>query len=68
MLPEALKGTGAKIIGTVHDEILLECSAARAEEVAKILKETMEAAGRVYLKKVPVISDPEVGKSWAEAK
>ena len=68
LLPKALKGTGAKIIGTVHDEILLECPAARVEEAAQILKDTMEAAGRYYLKKVPVISDPEIGKSWAEAK
>ena len=68
LLPEALEGTGAKIVGTVHDEILLECQAARAEEVAKILKATMEDAGKHYLVKVPVISEPETGKTWADAK
>lgn len=65
-LPDALSGTGAKLIGTIHDEILLEVPEANANDAARILKETMEAAGRKYLKLVPVEADASVVDSWAD--
>jgi DNA polymerase-1 len=65
-LPQALAGTDAKIVGTVHDEILVEAPEENAESVAQILKATMELAGQVYLKTVPVIADIRIGLSWAE--
>ncbi|MGO9413618.1 MAG: hypothetical protein ACLQSW_14380 [Syntrophobacteraceae bacterium] len=46
--------TGAKIIGTVHDEIALGVPERIAGEVAVILKETMIHAGKDYLSMVPV--------------
>jgi DNA polymerase I len=66
MLMKSLKGTGSRIIGCIHDEILVEAPEDSAEEVAKALKKTMEKAGKKYLKKVPVIADVEVANSWAE--
>lgn len=66
MLPNALNGTGAKIIGCVHDEIILEAGEAGSERVATILRETMETAGRFFLKTVPVVAEVSVGDSWAE--
>ena len=65
-LPQAFTGMDARIIGTVHDEILVEAPEDRAESVAQILKTTMEQAGQIYLKTVPVIADTRVGLSWAE--
>jgi len=65
-LPEALAGTGAKILGCVHDEIILEVPEAETEKAAAILKDVMEAAGRRYLKKVPVLAEPSIANSWAE--
>ena len=38
MLPEALEETESRIIGCIHDEILLETLEANAEQAAKILK------------------------------
>ena len=66
MLPIALKGTEAKIIAFVHDEIIFEVNEDASERVAKILRETMETAGRFFLKTVPVVVDVSVGDSWAE--
>jgi DNA polymerase I-like protein with 3'-5' exonuclease and polymerase domains len=49
-----LADTGAQIIGTVHDEIILEVPDRLAGEVAVILKETKIQAGKAYLGKVPI--------------
>ena len=49
-----------------RDEILLEVLIEAADEVALILKETMEEAGRSLLKIVPVEAGVVVVGSWAE--
>jgi DNA polymerase-1 len=64
-LPQALAGTGAVIVGTIHDEILVEVLEEYAEEVARRLKTTMEQAGQGYLSRVPVIADVRIALSWA---
>ncbi len=46
--------TRGRIIGTVHDEIILEVSEEKANAAAAILRETMIEAGKAYLGKVPV--------------
>jgi DNA polymerase-1 len=66
VLPQALQGTGAILVGTVHDEILVEAPGDRALEVAHRLKTTMEQAGQHYLQQVPVVTDVHIAASWAE--
>jgi DNA polymerase-1 len=61
-----LADTGAKIIGTVHDEIILEVPDSLAGEAAMILKETMIEAGEVYLGKVQIEVEVTVADTWAE--
>jgi len=61
-----LANTGAQIIGTVHDEIILEVHEGVAAEVAAILKETMIQAGKAYLSRVPVEVEVTIGDTWAE--
>lgn len=65
-LPTALEGTGARLIGFIHDEILLECPEATASEAARILQECMVKAGEAYLKLVPVEAEACVAYSWAD--
>jgi DNA polymerase-1 len=65
-LPIALKETGARLIGTVHDEILLEAPESTAERAAQILQQVMEQAGHQYLRKVPVKAEVAIVSSWAE--
>ena len=65
-LPIALKETGAKLIGTVHDEILLEAPENMANQTANILQQVMEQAGQQYLRNVPVKAEVAIVNSWAE--
>jgi DNA polymerase I-like protein with 3'-5' exonuclease and polymerase domains len=50
----------------VRDEILLEASIEATDEVALILKDIMEEAGRTLLKIVPVEAQVVIVGSWAE--
>ncbi len=54
----------ARLILQIHDELIVECSGDEAEKVSAILKEEMENAVKLS---VPLISDVNVGRSWAEA-
>lgn len=56
----------AKLVHMVHDEIILEAPESRAEEVKKILEDTMKEAGQYYLKSVPVEVEGNICNSWAE--
>ena len=66
MLPSALEGTRALIVGCVHDEILLEAPIEATEEVAEILERTMEEAGKTFLKILQVEAEVVVVDTWAE--
>lgn len=65
-LHEALRGTGAKLIGTVHDEILIECPLDTATQAAQILERVMVETGEQYLYPIPVEVEIKIAKSWAK--
>lgn len=56
---------GAKLILTVHDELVIETPKETAAEVAKLVEETMENAVKIC---VPLKVEVGAGKNWAEAK
>jgi DNA polymerase I len=58
--------TGARIIGTVHDEIILEVPDEMVENSATILRKTMIEAGKAFLTRVSVEVEVTIGESWAE--
>ena len=58
----------ARLIGTVHDEILLEVKDGTDEKWSDILKSVMEEAGSELIKSLPIIADVKSGKSWADCK
>jgi DNA polymerase-1 len=58
-------GTGARMLLTVHDEIVIETAEASAADVAGIVKETME---NIFPLAVPLAVDAHWGKSWFDAK
>lgn len=64
-LEKRLKNTGAIVILQVHDELLVECDSDKAENICKIIKETME---NVYQAKVPLTVEANIGQNWLEAK
>ncbi|HYR27584.1 MAG TPA: DNA polymerase I [Thermoanaerobaculia bacterium] len=57
--------SGARMLLTVHDEIVIETPAPAADEVAGIVKETMET---IYPLDVPLAVDAHWGPSWYDAK
>jgi DNA polymerase I len=64
-LDERLAGTGAEMLLTVHDEIVIEVPESSVDRVAPLVKETMET---IHPLAVPLAVDTHWGKSWYEAK
>ncbi len=63
---EKLSDEEARIIGSIHDEIILEVPEDRAEEYAARLKEIMERIGSQMLYPVPVKAEAKVMRTLAE--
>jgi len=58
------QGYDVKIVNLVHDEIVAEVPEEKAQEVAELLQESMEYAGSLILKKVPVKAEANVSQHW----
>ncbi len=63
-LREALQGRDARVVNTVHDEIVVEAAEAIAEEVKDIVEFQMIRAGEQILRHVPVVADAAIGDYW----
>jgi DNA polymerase-1 len=61
----ALEGTTARMVLTVHDELVFEVPDDDVQEAAGIIRETMESAVELS---VPLTVDLAWGPNWAEAK
>jgi DNA polymerase I len=61
----ATSRTGARMILTVHDELLFEAPRSSADEAASLVREKMESAVEL---KVPLTVDVGIGENWKEAK
>ena len=58
-------GLGARMILTVHDELLYEAPKTAADDVAALVRDEMESAVTL---KVPLTVDIGIGENWKEAK
>ena len=56
----------ALLIGTVHDEILMEVKTEHAEKWRMLLKDAMESAGIEIMRDVPIVAETQLGDTWAE--
>lgn len=63
-LYDRLVDVDVKIIGSIHDELLLEVPEGQAEAYAKMLSEIMNRIGSELLYPVPVTSEAEILSSW----
>jgi DNA polymerase I-like protein with 3'-5' exonuclease and polymerase domains len=59
---------GARLVLSVHDELVLEVGEADAEVARHWLARCMREAGQVYLARVPVVVEVGVGATWADTK
>jgi DNA polymerase-1 len=55
----------ARMILTVHDELLFEVPRAAADEIAEVVRDRMQSAADLQ---VPLIVDVGIGENWKEAK
>ncbi len=58
-------GSDARMILTVHDELVFEVRAPRAEEASAIVREKMQGAASL---RVPLTVDVGIGENWKDAK
>ncbi len=55
----------AQLLLQVHDELIVECPAGIAEQVAELISKEME---QVATLNVPLLAEAKIGNSWYEAK
>ncbi len=56
---------GARIVLTVHDDVLVECPGPMAEEVKRIVGDVMRSEmGRLLRPEVPIEADAEILDCW----
>ena len=60
---QELKDLDAKLVMTIHDEVMLECPALYAEQVSEILPRIMIDAAAPYIT-IPMKCDPAVESRW----
>ena len=58
---------GARLLLTVHDELVIQAPKELAEETAAALKDAMEGISIPAIT-VPLVAEVGIGRSWAEAK
>jgi DNA polymerase I-like protein with 3'-5' exonuclease and polymerase domains len=57
----------AKIVATVHDEIIVEAPEAQAEQVKKLLAKIMVSVfDKLFKKQVPIEVDAKICENWGE--
>lgn len=66
LLHDEIRGTSARLVNIVHDEIIVEAERGAAEQIAAKLDKAMCAAGEEYIKKVPVKVDVAIADEWSK--
>lgn len=61
----ALRPLRGRIIGVIHDELLVEVPEAYGKEAAEVVQKEMEAAGAEFFPSVPFEVDVDVVPSWS---
>jgi DNA polymerase I-like protein with 3'-5' exonuclease and polymerase domains len=59
-----LEPRGIKLVNCIHDELVFECKAEEADEIGKIVKVEMEAAGSLFLKDLPCVVEVTKADFW----
>ena len=66
LLHDDLRGTSAKLVNIVHDEIVVECAEADAAETALKLESAMDRAGSEFIQTVSIKVDVTVSDEWCK--
>ncbi|MEW6737733.1 MAG: DNA polymerase, partial [Acidobacteriota bacterium] len=66
LLNERLSATSARLINSIHDELIVEVDEDEAEQLAWQVENLMIAAGNELIPNVPIVVDPKVAQSWVK--
>jgi DNA polymerase I len=66
LLHDDIRFTSAKLVNIVHDEVVVECDAADADETRQKLESAMIRAGEEFVSRVPIKVDVRVGSEWSK--
>jgi DNA polymerase-1 len=66
LLHDDIRETSAKLVNIVHDEIVVECDAADADQTAAKLESAMLRAGEEFVKRVPIKTDARIADAWTK--
>jgi len=66
ILHDRSRNNEIKVVGCIHDEIIIEAPVEEVETADQILKQSMIEAGEMYLKDVPVVVEVSVADNWYE--
>ena len=53
-----------KIVNLVHDEIVVECPEEIVDDVKPKVKQFMEEGANKFMRRIPMIADPEISNHW----
>lgn len=66
LLHDDIRGTSARLVNIVHDEIIVECDANEAESTSKLLSSAMQRAAEEFVSKVPIKIDVHTSDEWTK--
>jgi DNA polymerase-1 len=66
LLHDDIRDTSARLVNIVHDEIVVECDAADATEIAAKLESAMLRAGEEFVRRVPIKVDAVIADEWCK--
>ena len=66
LLHDDIRSTSAQLVNIVHDEIIVECDDAEAEQTSRILESAMQRAGAEFVSKVPIKVDVHTADEWVK--
>jgi DNA polymerase-1 len=66
LLHDAVKGTSAKLVNIVHDEVIVECDQSDVARSQAALESSMIRAGEEFIRSVPVKVDSRVAEAWSK--
>jgi DNA polymerase I-like protein with 3'-5' exonuclease and polymerase domains len=66
LVDDALVTRDAAVINCIHDEIVVECDASLADQIAGLLAEKMVEAAKEFLPAVPVTVETAIADAWVK--
>jgi DNA polymerase-1 len=63
-ISRGLEGMDARVVNTLHDEIIIEARDGIEDQVRAIVAESMEEAFKKIIPEVPFVVEPKIADSW----